>query len=153
MKHSILSFEQREEGGIYLLQASNKTLLSLGQVFELGLEVSALPNFNARTFVSYYSGHILDPILGAFRYGLMPNDKIVKEYKHALIIDTGGLIQVVDPEFATRFIVDLDDSKRSGRRESLGLSYEEQLEAAHQLVDFTFREMIRGLLGRTVHHP
>ena len=92
MKHSILSFEQGVEAGIYLLQAGNKTLLSLGQVFELGLKLSTLPSFHAKTLVRFYASHSIDTFQRTCWYGLSPGDKIVKAYKHALISNTSGLI-------------------------------------------------------------
>jgi len=79
----------------------------------------------------------------------LARDKIVKGYKQTLIVNTGGVIQIFHPKFAARFMVNLDDSKTSGRRKSLGVSYEEQLEAGHQLADFTFQGMNSGLLGLT----
>jgi hypothetical protein len=61
MKHSILSIEQGQKGGIYLVQTGNKTLLSLRPIFELEIDFSALPNFNAKTLLRFYAGFSIDP--------------------------------------------------------------------------------------------
>lgn len=72
---------------------------------------------------------------GALNHGLMKGDTIVDIYKGYAIVNHNGVIQVVNPEQGTRFIVDLDDSKMTGARTSSGMSIEEQIKAAKVHID------------------
>ncbi len=72
---------------------------------------------------------------GMLNHGLMAGDKIIEIYKGYGIVEDEGVVMIVDPSEGTRFIVDLDDSKMSGSRKSLGMSYEEQIQVAKKIID------------------
>lgn len=74
---------------------------------------------------------------GALNHGLMKGDTILDIYKGYAIIENNnnGVIQVINPEQGTRFVIDLDDSKMSGARTSSGMSKEDQMEAAKVHID------------------
>ena len=58
---------------------------------------------------------------------LRETDKKLDEYKGRYIVDSGGIIEIVEK----------DGSKSSGRRTSMGMSYEEQLREAYKYIDWS----------------
>lgn len=74
---------------------------------------------------------------GMVNHGFRAGDEIIEIYKGYGIIEwnNNGVIEVINPEQGTRFIVDLDDSKMSGSRTSSGMGYEEQIEAAKEYIN------------------
>lgn len=72
---------------------------------------------------------------GMVNHGFFSGDKIVAIYKGYGIIDSGGVIEVINPEKGTRFIIDFDDSKIGGNKRSGGMTYDEQVKAAKEYID------------------
>lgn len=147
MLHQLLT--QAENGGIYLSIAGNKTLLRLKQLIELRINLNDLPDFNQTLFEVCYGGNRFTTLDEPVNYGLHPDDKIIKQHRGSLIIETNGIIQVVDPFSGTRFIIDLDDSKRAGNRTSLGMTYDEQFAAAVEYIGRHLKYQFDRLTGST----
>lgn len=68
--------------------------------------------------------------------------KKVASYKGYDILDRDGTIAVNKPgaDWKSDFLVDLDDSKMSGNRKSVGMSYKEQLKAAKGYIDWLMKK-------------
>jgi hypothetical protein len=63
---------------------------------------------------------------------LGPNEVEVENYKGKIITQDGNVIQVIDPEKDTRFIIGLDDSKTCGHR----VSYPATVQDARNYIDW-----------------
>jgi hypothetical protein len=74
---------------------------------------------------------------GMIQHGIFKGDEVLEIYKGYGIIENNKseVIQVVNPEKGTRFIIDLDDSKNVGFRTSKGLGKKEQIELAKKYID------------------
>jgi hypothetical protein len=75
---------------------------------------------------------------GMLLHGFYEGDTILKIYKGYGIVENknNGVIEVLNPNKGTRFIIDLDDSKSSGMRKSMGMSKAEQIESAKEYIDY-----------------
>lgn len=69
-------------------------------------------------------------------FGLKVNDTIVKIYKGMFIVNQDQVIEVINTIRATRFVIDLDDSKMIGRRTSSGMNLEQQIKEAIKYIDW-----------------
>ena len=75
---------------------------------------------------------------GMLLHGFYEGDTILRIYKGYGIVENknNGVIEVLNPNQGTRFIIDLDDSKSSGMRKSMGMSKAEQIESAKEYIDY-----------------
>lgn len=73
---------------------------------------------------------------GMIQHGFHSGDAIIEIYKGYGIVENknSGVIEVINPNEGTRYIVDLDDSKSSGNRQSSGMNYDEQINAARDYI-------------------
>jgi hypothetical protein len=76
---------------------------------------------------------------GMLNHGFNVGDKILDIYKGQGIVENNnnGVIEVINPSKGTRFIIGLDDSKRSGRRESVEMTIDEAIKQAKKYIDYT----------------
>jgi hypothetical protein len=74
---------------------------------------------------------------GMLIHGFQEGDIILEIYKGYGIIENNnnGVIEVLNPNRGTRFIIDLDESKPTGRK-SMGMSREKQIESAKAYIDY-----------------
>lgn len=68
--------------------------------------------------------------------------ELIEVYNGSRIENTNGVIEVVNGD--SRYIVDLDDSKTSGKRTSTGASIEEQIKMAKDYIDWRKSVMENG---------
>jgi hypothetical protein len=93
---------------------------------------------------------------GMLQHGFRDGDNILEIYKGYGIVENNnnGVIEVLNPNQGTRFIIDLDDSKSSGMRASMGMSKTEQIESAKRYIDYLDEKLEDGGMmaqgGRTL---
>jgi hypothetical protein len=75
---------------------------------------------------------------GMLQHGFRDGDNILEIYKGYGIVENNnnGVIEVLNSNNGSRFIIDLDDSKSSGMRTSMGMSKSEQIESAKRYIDY-----------------
>jgi hypothetical protein len=75
---------------------------------------------------------------GMLIHGFNKGDAILEIYKGYGIVENNnnGVIEVLNPNKGTRFIIDLDDSKSGGMRKSMGMSKENQIKSAKEYIDY-----------------
>jgi len=76
---------------------------------------------------------------GMLNHGFNVGDKILDIYKGQGIVENNnnGVIEVINPNDGTRFIIGLDDSKRSGSRQSVEMTIDEAIKEAKKYIDYT----------------
>ena len=74
---------------------------------------------------------------GMLIHGFQIGDTILEIYKGYGIVENNnnGVIEVLNPNRGTRFIIDLDESKPTGEK-SMGMSKEKQIESAKGYIDY-----------------
>jgi hypothetical protein len=74
---------------------------------------------------------------GMLIHGFQTGDTILEIYKGYGIVENNnnGVIEVLNPNRGTRFIIDLDESKPTGEK-SMGMSKEKQIESAKGYIDY-----------------
>jgi hypothetical protein len=83
-----------------------------------------------------------------FDFGFFKGDTLIEYNLNHFIVSYQGSIVVVNPKEQVRFVIDLDDSKISGFRKSLGMTHQEQLEEARSYInrqDLLYRTRQAGL--------
>jgi hypothetical protein len=75
---------------------------------------------------------------GMLEHGFRDGDNILEIYKGYGIVENNnnGVIEILNPNIGTRFIIDLDDSNSSGMRTSMGMYKSEQIESAKKYIDY-----------------
>ena len=83
---------------------------------------------------------------GMLVHGFKDGDNILEIYKGYGIVENNnnGVIEVLNPNLGTRFIIDLDDSKSSGMRTSMGMSKAQQIESAKKYIDYLNEKLEDG---------
>ena len=76
---------------------------------------------------------------GMLMHGFNEGDKVIEIYKGQGIVESNGIIVVVNPDHGTRFIVDLDESKPTGQK-SMNMSMEQQLKSAKEYIDWVSKD-------------
>jgi hypothetical protein len=76
---------------------------------------------------------------GMLMHGFNEGDKVIEIYKGQGIVESNGIIVVVNPDHGTRFIIDLDESKPTGQK-SMNMSMEQQLKSAKEYIDWVSKD-------------
>jgi hypothetical protein len=76
---------------------------------------------------------------GMLMHGFNDGDKVIEIYKGQGIVESNGIIVVVNPDNGTRFIIDLDESKPTGKK-SMNMSMEQQLKSAKEYIDWVSKD-------------
>jgi len=76
---------------------------------------------------------------GMLMHGFNEGDKVIEIYKGQGIVESNGIIVVVNPDHGTRFIIDLDESKPFGQK-SMNMSMEQQLKSAKEYIDWVSKD-------------
>ena len=86
---------------------------------------------------------------GMLIHGFQIGDTILEIYKGYGIVENNnnGVIEVLNPNRGTRFIIDLDESKPTGRK-SMGMSKDEQIESAKRYIDYLDKPLPDTLLEK-----
>ena len=86
---------------------------------------------------------------GMLIHGFQQGDTILEIYKGYGIVENNnnGVIEVLNPNRGTRFIIDLDESKPTGIK-SMGMSKDEQMESAKRYIDYLDKPLPDTLLEK-----
>ena len=86
---------------------------------------------------------------GMLIHGFQIGDTILEIYKGYGIVENNnnGVIEVLNPNRGTRFIIDLDESMPTGRK-SMGMSKDEQMESAKRYIDYLDKPLPDTLLEK-----